>query len=347
MKKKNATISDIAKKAGVSIATVSRVLNNSDYPVKEETREKVLKISEELEYKPNIFGKMLKGSPSMEIGIIVPSITNPFYAKLVSAVEKICISRGYVCIICNSYNSPKLEKKHIDMLSQKHVAGIIISTLSNSPSFIKKLSNNNMKYVFFDQNYEELKCDSVSFDFYKGSYMAMEYLIDCGHKDIALLTPPIDRKSRRLIHKGYKDSFESRGIEFNKRRVIISSDTVEGEVGEFEYNNGRALARLLLLEKELPDAIVAINDMTAIGIMSELAENNIRVPEDVSLMGFDNISISSMVTPTLTTINQPSYETGVLAATMLIDRLEGKKIETNKITMHPTLIKRNSVKERK
>lgn len=345
MKQRNPTISDIAKIANVSIATVSRVLSKADYPVKYETREKILKIAKEIDYKPNIFSKMLKGCPSKEIGVIIPSITNPFYAQLVSAVEGVCIKRGYIPIICSSYNSRQLEEKYIEMLSQRHVAGMIMSTISNSPKFIKKLSNTDMKFVFFDQNYEGLECDSVSFNFQKGGYLATEYLINCGHKDIALLTAPIDRKSRRMVVKGYKQALEDKGFKLNRQRIVISDTLIKDDGAEFEYENGRALTQLLLQSDVLPDAIMAINDMTAIGIMKELGLRGINVPNDISLIGFDNISISEMVTPALTTINQPSYETGTLAANMLLDRIEGKKIMSNKMIMQPILIERSSVKK--
>lgn len=345
MDKKNPTISDIAKMANVSIATVSRVLNNANYPVKEEVRNKILKIAREINYKPNIFSKMLKGGVSKEIGVIVPSITNPFYAQLVSAVEKECISRGYVPIICSSYNSSKLEKKHIDMFSQKQVAGMLMSTINNNKTLLKILSDLDMKFVLFDQNYEELDCDSVSFDFYKSSYLAVEYLIQCGHKDIALLTAPLDRKSRKLIYEGYKKCLKDKGLRFNSKRVIVSSASDTSERGEAEYENGRNLTRQLLESEMLPDAIVAINDMTAIGIIKELTSNGINVPNDISVIGFDNISISAMINPALTTMNQPSYETGILATRMLLDRIEGREVKNNKIVLQPTLIERNSVKK--
>ncbi|SDK05444.1 LacI family DNA-binding transcriptional regulator [Natronincola ferrireducens] len=344
--KKKPTISDIAKLANVSIATVSRVLSNSDYPVKEEVRQKILGISKEVNYKPNIFGKMLKGGSSKEIGVIIPSVTNPFYAQLVSAVEKQCINRGYIPLICSSYNNPKMEKRHIDILFQKQVAGIVMSTIRKDDPFLNiEAHDKNVKVVLFDQTRTDLQYDSVSFDFRKGGYMAVDYLIQCGHKDIAFLTAPIDRKSRKMILEGYKQALKINGIMYNSKRVIISSMIGTNDSGEFEYENGKTLARLLLQDKVLPDAIVTINDMTAIGIIRELTSEGIEVPKDVSIIGFDNISISSMITPSLTTINQPSYETGTLATKMLLDRIEGKEIETNNIVMKPTLIKRDSVKK--
>ncbi len=344
-KDKRATISDIARIANVSVATVSRALNNPEYPVSEETRKKILGIAKEIDYKPNIFSKMLKGGASKEIGVIVPNITNPFYSHLVSAVEKECIKNGYVPIICSSYNSQSLEEKHINMFSQKHVAGMLMSTISGNVEVLDNLSDNKMKFVLFDQDYTDLDYDSVSFDFYKGSSLALEYLTKHGHQDIAFLSAPIDRKSRKKRYEGYQDTLLDKGLKFDEQRVIISAKTVASDGGEFEFENGRALARLLLEGNTLPDAIVAINDMTAIGIIRELLENGFSVPDDISIIGFDNISISAMMTPALTTINQPSYETGTLATKMLLDRINGKVIKENKIILQPTLIERGSVKE--
>lgn len=343
---KRITIRDVAKVAGASITTVSRVLNKSDYPVKKELREKIIRVAEELNYKPNIFGKMLKGGSSTEIGVIVPTITNPYYAQLVSVVEKECILRGYVPIICSSYNSSKLERKHLDMLIQKKVAGIIISTINSNEAFLSELIQNNIRFILFDQNYEGTDYDNVSFDFLKSGYMATEYTIKCGHRSIAMLTTPLDRRSRKLIYEGYRKALKDNGIHFDKKWLIVlpAGDNKTG--GDSDYENGKKLAKSLLNVGYLPDAVIAINDMTAIGIINELSVRGIRVPDDISVIGFDNILISFMVSPALTTIEQPTYETGYLATKILLDRIEGIEVKNSNILLQPSLIVRETVKRK-
>ena len=342
---KKATISDIAQAAGVSTATVSRVLNNVDYPIKEELRHRVLQIAQDMHYRPNIFSRILKGGQSKELGVIIPSITNPFYAQLISAVEKECIERGYIPIICSSYNSPQLQSRHLDMLREKHVSGVLVSSLSTADTVMRQLADSGMEVVFFDQSSEE-NINSINFDFYRGGYMATSYLIECGHRDIVFASGPLDRRSRKLIYDGYKQALRENDLRFNAKHVLLSDNRAENAGGAYDYQSGRQLGQKLMDGAYLPDAVLAINDMTAIGIINVLAEHEVQVPNDVSVIGFDNIALSSMVTPALTTINQPAYQTGQLAAQMLINSIEGVAPTEPAITLQPLLVERKSVRRR-
>jgi len=341
---KKPTIKDVARISESSIATVSRVLNNSEYPVKQELRERILKVAEEIDYKPNIFSKMLKGAASKEIGIIIPSISNPFYAQLVSSVERECLKRNYIPIICSSYNDYDLEMRHIETLIQKQVAGIIMSNIGEVKKLTDKLNHEKMKFVLFDQYYKNMDYSSISFDFYKSGYMAVEFLISNSNKEIAFLTAPFDRLSRKMIFEGYKDALKNHNLPFNKKLVLVSEIPNGENVSNAEFENGFLLADMLLKLKKLPDAIVAINDITAIGIIKGLNTKGVKIPEDISIIGFDDISFSSMITPGLTTMRQSSTITGTQGTRMLIDKIEGKKIENNNILISPELIIRNSVK---
>lgn len=342
---KKITISDIAKAAKVSNATVSRVLNNSDYPVKEEIRQRVLDIAQKMEYKPNIFSQMLKGGSSKEVGVIVPSITNPFYAQLVSAVEKECIRRGYIPIICSSYNSFKLENGHIEMLQARQVAGILISSISTSNLFIKKLEGSKIPFVLFDQSVEGFRGNSVSFDFFQGGFMATQYLLQQGHRKIVFASPPMDRRSRKLIYEGYKQALMEHSKRANCKKVLLCETEFEDHSGEFDYQNGVALGELLLQQTYLPDAVLAVNDMIAIGMINDLVSHGIQVPHDISIIGFDNIFLSGMVTPALTTIDQPAYKTGYYATKILLDQVQGLETNVQQISIEPTLVERNSVRK--
>lgn len=345
-REKRATVSDIAKRAGVSVATVSRVMNNSEYPVRAELRTRVLDAAEQLNYKPNVFSQALKGGASREIGVIVPSITNPFYAQLVSAVEIECLKRGFTPIICSSQNSAELEKKHLENFERKLVEGVLLSSVHLSEHLIELLKNSVQNFVLFDQTSPNYRGDCVGFDFFSGGYMATKYLLDCGHRDIAFVCGPIDRPSRNQYFEGYRKALKEAGVRLNNRRILLYNDNEQVTDVGMEGNLfwGRVLGEALLESDYLPDALVAINDMIAISVMKYLQSEGVYVPRDISVIGFDNISVSSVVSPALTTVAQSAVETGRLASRILLDRLEGKPVEENHIILTPQLVERESVR---
>lgn len=344
-REKRITILDIAREAGVSTATVSRVLNNTDYPVKESVRRKIQKVAEKFNYRPNIFSQMLKGGVNKVIGIIVPSITNPFYAQLVSDIEGHCIAAGYAPIICSSYNSSHLEQKHLEMLLRQQVAGIMLSTINNNAAFVKKLETASTPLVLFDQLLDGFKGSSVAFDFRNGGYLATRHLIESGHQRIAFASQSIDRTSRRLIYEGYKDALREFGIRLNSNRVFTASDLVEAASGTRDYRYGQILAQKMLDASYLPDAVVASNDMIAIGILNTLSERNINVPSDISLIGFDDITFSAMISPALSTIRQATDKTAELAAAILFELIDKPPTRPIIRAVEPELVERGSVRK--
>lgn len=338
---KKSTIYDVAKEAGVSTATVSRVLSGSGYPVKDGVREKVLKASNKLNYTINIVGRMLKKSDSLDIGVIIPTISNPFYSQIILGIEFEARQRGYNILLCNSLRNPDTEKKYIQSLYQKQVRGIIISSIGENHSFINEIQQNGVNIVAFDQDID-INCSKVSFDYKKGGLLATDYLINQGHNNIAFLTSPLITKNRKDTLEGYKQALINNGIKFNPGNVIVS-DTEQESVTTYEFENGKRLAKRFLDITPRPTAIFAINDMTAFGIIQELSNNSISVPEDVSVMGFDNIEMAGVINPPLTTINQPAFETGRQSCKILLDSM-AKENENISITLEPTLIIRKSVK---
>ena len=172
------TIVDVARAAGTSTATVSRILSGSDYPISAQLRKKVMQVAQDLNYKPNLIGKMLQsGVGEKEIGVVLPSIVNPFYGSLMSAVEEECVQRSYVPILCLSQNSSRLESQHIEMLGQKQVSGILLSCMHMDEALMDKLRRLEIPCVLFDQTYEEYPGLNVGFDFYQGGLLATRYLI--------------------------------------------------------------------------------------------------------------------------------------------------------------------------
>lgn len=341
---KRTTIYDIAKAVGTSAATVSRVLSNSGYPVKDEIRRKILDAAKELNYSPNMIGRMLKKSETRDIGVIIPTITNPFYTRVVLGIEMEAGKRGYNVLLCNSFRNQEAEEKYIKALYQKQVGGIILSSISQQHSLISQLQEHGVQIVTFDQELTDLKCSRVGFDFSKGTMMAVEYLIQSGHRNIAFAASPLTRKSRRDNFEGYRMGLLKNGIEINDDYIIISEREEESTDSSYEFENGRMLALRLIDIPKRPTAVMCVNDMTAYGIMHELANVGVRVPDDISVIGHDNLEFSSMVNPPLTTVNHPSVETGKMAARLLIDRMEGTIEDDICLSLEPSLVLRNSAK---
>lgn len=343
-KTKKTTIYDVAAEAGTSSATVSRVLSNSGYPVKEEVRQRIIDAAKKLNYTPNMVGRMLKKNVSMDIGVIIPTISNPFYSQIILGIEQEARQRGYNILLCNSFRDSETERKYINSLYQKQVRGIVISSIGENHDYLKELQENGVRIAVFDQSVDDLKCSKVGFNYVKGGLMAVEHLINMGHRKIVFATSPLTRKSRRETMEGFKLALLKHGIPFSDEDIIESESEEETENGTYEFENGRKLAEKLLGLKEKPTAVFAVNDMTAIGIIQGLSGHGIRIPEDISVIGFDNIEVSSMINPPLTTVNQPSFETGRLACKLLLDSMNDNGYEDVSIVLEPSLIVRESVK---
>ena len=342
---KEPTVCDIAKKAGVSSATVSRVLSGSDYPVSRNVRTKILHIAEQVHYKPNVFGQMLRGSTNKEIGVIVPSLSNPFYAELISTVEHECIKRGYVPIICSSQNQVHLETKHLDMLQRKQVAGLLLSSIHLAGAFLKTLRAVSVPFVLFDQPYGYGEIDSVSFDFFSAGYMAARFLFDMGHKDIVFASGPLDRFSRKRLFEGYKSAFKEKHRRFSSQNIVLTVFEDQTDGFDKDYYCGQYAANVLLKRQYLPDAVFTVNDMMAIGLIKRFEKDGVRVPSDISVVGCDNIPFSEMFVPALTTIDQSAVETGRLSVNILLDRIENKPVHVSQVILQPKLLERESVRK--
>lgn len=343
-RKKPATIKDIARIGNMSSATVSRVLGDSSYPVSMAMRDKVMQIARELNYSPNLLGRMLKRNEINEIGVILPTIQNPFYIEVLIGIEMEAKKNGYDILLYDSYRNVSEERRHVKKLCQKQVKGIIISSVDKSPAALTEFLQTGGSVILFDQDVDFPGCIKIKFDFVKAGRMAVEHLISMGHENIAFLSSPVVLKSRIDILEGYKQALDAHHIRLKPENTVISDKELDIENGMYEFENGKELARLFISLKERPTAIFAVNDITALGIIQQLAGYGISVPEDVSIVGFDNIEISKMVSPPLTTINQPTYETGRIAGKLLIDSLGEKAIKSDfTITMEPSLVLRKSV----
>lgn len=349
MQNKSVTIYDIAKIANTSPATVSRVLSNSGYPVSQKLSKKIHKIAKEMKYVPNMLGRQLKTNKSNTIGVIVPTISNPFYSSVVFGIEETARKNGYNVLLCNSQQSPELEIEYLQTLFQKQVQGIIISSISGKIELLNDYIAKGLSVVTIDETFDDLKDGyQIGFDYRRGGYLATKYLKEKGHEKIAYVTAPLDRPSRQGIFQGYRDALLEFDLRTHNHWVQISDDINENMDGSsYEFTNGKKLTRQIISSSDLPTAILVCNDMTAIGVLNELVTQGIKVPEEISVVGFDNIEMGQMITPPLTTIEHPKYEMGMFACNMLFERLNGDKSKLKEIVLQPQLIERKSVEDLK
>lgn len=343
--KKKATIKDVAIKAGTSITTVSRVLSGSDYPVSGELRAEIMKATKELNYKPNVFGQLLRGAKNRQIGVVVPSITTPFYSQLISAVQKECMDKDYVLMLYTSQNNTRVERDCIEALIQSQVAGALLSLIHWDEDIGNQLNEAGIEYVLFDQPHEDYDGASIDFDFCAAGEIAANYFIDNGYHEIAFASGELDRPSRKKLLEGFKSAMAERALPLDNDFIIINT-TIEktGASAVKDYQCGSEIGKRILNMEYLPEAIFAINDMMAMGIIKQLEKNGIYVPADISIMGFDNVEFGEMITPALTTISQSAYQMGELAMDLLTRNLTGNHKQRKSILLNPVLIERDSVR---
>jgi LacI family transcriptional regulator len=299
---KRATITDVAEKSGFSVATVSRCFAGNGYPVSEEAAKKIQAAALELEYTPNVVGRMLKTNTSRDIGVIIPTIRNPFYPDVLLGIEKAAAGRGYQILLCNSLRDRDTESRYISSLYQKQVRGIILASADNKISY-ETIAEKGMHFVNLESDEGCGFCRGIDFNYRQGGSLMAAHLRSLGHERIAFVTSPLTKKSRVDILAGI------RSIYGENVSIIIDDTETEDETGNYEYQMGMRTANVLF--------------------------GNGR-----NITGVDNIDLSSMITPSLTTIDQPGFETGRLAAEMLIDLIEGNEIKNTRL--EPRLIVRAS-----
>ncbi|WJH34676.1 LacI family DNA-binding transcriptional regulator [Paenibacillus aurantius] len=336
---KPATIHDIARLAGVSSATVSRVLSNSGYPVSAKLREKILRTAKEVHYVPNLLGKQLKTNINTTIGVIVPSITNPFYSSVLLGIEETARKNNYNVLLCNSMHDPVLEETYLRTTFEKQIRGLILSSITEDKKAIQDYIRMGQRIIAIDQKIDDAGISQVEFDYHKGGLLATRHLIANGHRRIAFVTAPLDRPSRIGIHSGYLEAMREAGLE------LLVKETARDHKydGIYEFENGKALTSMLLEEEDKPTAVFACNDMTAFGVIHQLDASGFRVPDDISVIGFDGIDFGEIVRPALTTIKQPNAEMGRLACSMLMEAMQSDGFEPVHLLLQPKLIERQSV----
>lgn len=333
---RNLTIRDIARLTGVSIATVSRALNESPR-IKPATKEKILKVVSQKGYRPDPIARGLSAGKTTNIGFVLIDISNPFYSPIIRAIEERVEAENHYLLLCNTEHSSAKESKYINVLVENKISGLIVSPLQKKWDYLKLLKASKIPFVFILASLGE-KYDCVDVDNVKGAYNAVNHLINLGHKRIAYISRGLLHKhpaSQRL--KGYKKALADNGLPFNQT-LVVNTITDQGKIEEGYQSTSK-----LLSLPEKPTAIFAFNDLIAIGCMKALKEKGIRIPEDIAVIGFDDIEIAPFLEPPLTTVRIPQYEIGKTAVRILFEKINRiNENEYRKICFEPQLIIRKS-----
>lgn len=332
------TIKDIAQKTGLSITTVSLVLNGKAKKISEESKELVLKVAKELNYRPNQIAVGLVKKRTNTLGLIIPDISNIFFSELAKGVEDEGRKYDYNVILCNTNDRHDLEVEYVNVLAAKGIDGIILDmSVEDSEAKARKslslLQSYGIPAVIVDRYSDDKNFTSIYIDNQQGAYLATQYLIDLGHKRIGCVTGPSSERTSMDRLRGYRKAMQENNIPLDEELILE---------GKYQFKGGYHAAKELM-GKDIT-AIFAFNDMMAYGVARALRENNISIPDDLSLMGFDDIFFSEIFDVPLTTVRQPTYEIGQMAVRTIIDEIENGKRTCEDIVLQPKLQVRKSTR---
>jgi len=329
-------IKDVAKKAKVSVATVSHVINNTRF-VSDNLRNRVTKAIEKLDYQPNALAGSLRSDQSCTVGFICPDTSNMLFADISKRIEDIFFSKGYNTIFCNSgYNSNK-ELQIINTLRTKRVDGIMLVPVDRTDINIAKLASSGIFTVILDRKIPKVKLPTIIVDNEKGVYEATKYLLELGHKDIGYIDRKTPHSHSIARLKGYKKALKEQGISLMSNLIVK---------GGLRYEDSFITMKELLKIKPTPTAIITFNDTAAIGAMRAISDSRLRIPQDISIIGFDDVKLCEYTVPRLTSIHYPVEEVVEVAASILLSGMQKnnkKNIPSqNEFVIAPKLIIRES-----
>ena len=330
------TIKDIAALAGVSKTTVSKIINNKDDSISKPTRDKVLKIMKEQNYVPNKLAQSLVTKRTKTIGLLIPDIRNPFFTDISRGAEDFARKEGYNIIFCSTDEDYEREAECVSMLCEKMIDGIIFTPSSITSHEENRYNDLDIPMVLVDKNIELSNAKGiVKVDNKNGTYEATKHLIKQGHKEILYLSGPLKNDISKERLQGYIRALEKNNLSVKKENIV-----------EGKYRYEWAYNFIKNLEEIKCTAICCANDLMAIGAIQALREKKFKIPEDISIVGFDDIETAKLIDPSLTTIRQPAYEMGAKASEILISSLKNKDKESvGTIIFKPSLIIRNSTSD--
>lgn len=326
------TIYDVAEKAGVSIATVSKVINRTGR-ISDKTRQKVLQIIEELEYQPSVVASALTGKSTYTVGLLIPDLANPFFAEIARSVEDRGHELGFNVVICSTDNDLNKESEYISLLQQKRVDGIILATGVRNDSLLKELIRKKVPIALIARDLPAFAVNSVLVDDFIGGYLATSHLIGLGHRRIALISEDLSLSSSKERLRGYLHALEEALLGYDESLVKVSDFTVEG---------GKRVMRELLRSADAPTAVFALNDLLAIGAVQAAREEGLSIPDNLSVVGFDNTILATIIDPPLTTVAQPIQEMGAKVMDLLIQEVKQESGIKQRVVLLPQLVVRKS-----
>ncbi|UJF18401.1 LacI family transcriptional regulator [Vibrio sp. SS-MA-C1-2] len=329
------TIADVSRHAGVSAATVSRVINNTA-TVSHQKKRRVEQAMKELGYRPNLIAQALASNRSGCIGLIVPSLGGPFYSQILHTVEEQLRKYGYHVIVTAGSHTEEGQCESIEYLIGRRVDALILHTQFIDDDYLIDIEEQGVPLVAINRFIPELSGSCISIDNEEGAFMATEHLLQMHHQEIACITGPLKHSDARERLQGYRKALESFGHGYSESLVVE---------GGFTEESGKVAMRKLLKRKESFSAIFVNNDHMAAGVYEELEEQGLKIPDDISIVGFDNITIAKYLSPQLSTINFPIRDMSEQAVELVIEKLHKKRREVRKKLL-PSLVIRASVKER-
>ena len=338
------TLKEIANRLGISITTVSKALKN--YPdVSDKTKKAVIALAEELNYMPNSFAVNLRTKESKTIGLIIPEVVHHFFSNVINGIIAEAEKNGYLVIILQSNESLELEKKQVALLINKRVDGIImsLSNESNNDFHIKEIVNRGIPFVQFDKISKLVKSSKVIINDQKAAMEAVQHLIDMGCKKIAHIRGPENPQNAIDRFIGYKKALEKNGIAYDSKLVYTCKNVT--------FEEGLEFAKQITDDHDDVDGIFVITDLVAVGVLAYFNEKKIKVPDQIAVIGFSNWFMSQVITPKLSTIDQPSYEMGVEAISILLEEIkcnkENKVFEPRIVELGTNVIVRESSLKKK
>lgn len=325
------TIIDVARAAGVSTATVSRVLNNHPQ-VDPRLATAVRKAAKDLGYRPSRVARSLRTRQSQVWALLISDIRNPFFTDMVRGIEDVAYAAGYSIILCNAEEDPAKEASYLELAVAENVSGVILTPTTASTD-LTPLAEFGIPAVLADRTVSGQNVDSVMIDNASGAKQAVDHLIAGGYERIACITGPLDKTTGAARYAGYRQALQARGRPFDESLVRIAN---------FREIGGRTAMQHLLARAEAPDAVFVANNLMTIGALHAIAEAGLEIPRQLAVIGFDDMSWATLLRPPLTTVAQPTYDLGVETGRLLRNRLEGYAGAARTVTLSPSLRIRES-----
>ncbi|MBM4338756.1 MAG: LacI family transcriptional regulator [Deltaproteobacteria bacterium] len=326
------TIKDVAKQVGVSTATVSHVINKTRF-VSGEITERVLQVIRDLNYQPNAIARSLVKRKTHTIGIIISDILNPFYTAIVRGIEDVTYKSGYNVMLCNTDEDVEKEVLYIQVLLEKRIDGLVLSSAFQNGIHPLASQLKKIPLVSIVRKIKGVTSDGVFGDNAGGAYQAIEHFIQLGHRRVGIISGPLGLSSGAERLEGYKKALADHQIPIEEHWI---------KLGDFKKESGYSLTKKLFQEKHLFTALFVVNNQMTIGALNALTELGVRIPEDLSLISFDDMEWYSLINPSLTTIEQSPYLLGKTAGEMLLQKINHKRRNSKKVVIPSRLIIRNS-----